>query len=80
VRKPVTIDVLSNFTRVLRQVCSSRFKEILFNAIFITIYFGFLRVNELVANSSSDMGHALSSEDVCISDKGVEVFVEALKN
>jgi hypothetical protein len=78
-RKPVTIDVLIKLTRVLRQVCSSRFEEILFNAIFITAFFGFFRVNELVANSHSDMGHALSSEDVCILGKGVEVLLKHSK-
>jgi hypothetical protein len=82
VRKPVTIRVLSKLIGVLRQVCSSRFEEILFYAIFVTAFIVFLfffRVNEFVANSHSDMGRASSSLDVCISCKGVEVLLKHSK-
>ena len=51
----------------------------MFNAIFVTAFFGFFRVNELVANSHSDIGHASSSEDVYISGKGVEVLLKHSK-
>ncbi|XP_061190204.1 uncharacterized protein LOC133198071 [Saccostrea echinata] len=42
-------------------------------------HWAYLKVNELVANSHSDIGHALSSADVCITGKGIEVLLKHSK-
>ena len=80
-RLPITPSLLSRITEVLPTVCSSMFEASLFSAAFSLAFFGFLRVGELVADSTSFCNHTLlvSNVNFVNSNMTVEVLLASSK-
>ena len=50
-RLPITVNHLAEMLRVLPFVCYSQFEVLLFRAVFLLMFFGFLRIGEVAAKS-----------------------------
>uniref|UniRef100_A0A8W8MMU3 SGNH hydrolase-type esterase domain-containing protein n=1 Tax=Magallana gigas TaxID=29159 RepID=A0A8W8MMU3_MAGGI len=63
-RMPITLDILKALVQVLPLVCRSLYEATLFTAIFVTAFYGYFRIGELVQNSITDIGHAVQLQDI----------------
>lgn len=63
-RMPITLDILKALVQVLALVCRSLYEATLFTAIFVTAFYGYFRIGELVQNSITDIGHAVQLQDI----------------
>lgn len=70
-RLPITPILLEKIFRTLGAVCVSFYEACMYRAAFALAYFGFLRVGEVVADSSSSQLHSLRFEDVLAISKSV---------
>ena len=50
-RLPITVNHLAEMLRVLPFVCYLQFVVLLFRAVFLLMFFGFLRIGEVAAKS-----------------------------
>ena len=50
-RLPISLTVLGHMIRALPTVCFSTFEAVLFKAVFLAAYFGFMRVSEFAVHS-----------------------------
>ncbi len=68
VRRPITLDMLKRIAAALPHVCTSSYEARLFHAMFTMAFFGFMRVSEITANSSSAVQDALEIGDTQFQD------------
>ena len=81
VRLPITSSILQKIFQQLPFVTYSRYETTLFQAVYSLAYFGLLRVNELVVNTVSQVGHALFAKDVLFepSSKALTICIRSSK-
>jgi hypothetical protein len=58
-RLPITINHLKKLLGVLPTICSSEFEALLFRAVFLVMFFGFLRLGEVAASSKNVLQKSL---------------------
>lgn len=80
-RKPITFDILIGMVQALPKICQSYYESTLFSTIFVTAFFGFFRMGELVQNSKHDAGHAIQVQNVLYSphDNTVRILLQHSK-
>nr|XP_034335988.1 uncharacterized protein LOC117692391 isoform X1 [Crassostrea gigas] len=66
-RKPITLQILTTTVQTLPSICHSYYESTLFTTIFVTAFFGFFRMGELVQNTKQDVGHAIQVQNVSYS-------------
>ena len=67
-RLPISLPLLQILISALPIVCSSQFEAVLFKAVFLSAYFGFMRVSEFaVLSKSPPFDAVLSFQDVTFS-------------
>lgn len=66
-RKPITLQILTTIVQTLPSICHSYYESTLFTTIFVTAFFGFFRMGELVQNTKQDVGHAIQVQNVSYS-------------
>lgn len=78
-RLPITFDLLGKLVSILPAICISKYEETLFKSMFLTAYFGFFRLSELVLSKSPDVQHAISVDNVSIVSDMLQIFVQSSK-
>ncbi|XP_048733030.1 uncharacterized protein LOC125649499 [Ostrea edulis] len=80
-RKPITFAILIGMGQALPKICQSYYESTLFSTIFVTAFFGFFRMGELVQNSKHDAGHAIQVQNVLYSphDNTVRILLQHSK-
>lgn len=58
-RLPITLPLLSRLLQALPHVCTSTFEASLFRAVFLSAFFGFMRIGEFAATSGSCLQNSL---------------------
>lgn len=81
-RKPITLDILRKIIIALPSVCTSHYEASLFSAIFTTTFFGYFGIEELVQNSSREVGHAIQTSGVRYntSNNTIQISLKHSKN
>ena len=71
-RLPITYEHLRKIITVLPSICNSQFEALLFKAVFSCMFFGFLRIGEVAAESKVKVNDAVlkRSDIVFQEDKG----------
>ena len=77
-RAPITLDILQRIIKILPVICKSSYETELFTAAYITAYFGFLRVGEIVVSSNASVGsgHYLRMKDVTLNHNEEKVMLK----
>lgn len=80
-RVPITISILTKICQHLPFVTYSRYKTLLFRAVYSLAYFGLFRVSELVVTRPTeiDLNHALRIKDVHF-EKSTEAIVIRIRS
>ncbi len=66
-RDPISLPMLAQLVAVLPKICSSTFEAVMFRAVFICAFFGFMRVGEFTVQSArQSTGSILALSDVNI--------------
>ena len=65
-RKPILLHTLHAFLRALDSVTTSRYDRCMFKAIFLTMFYAFLRVGEVATTSNKSQEHLLRRTNVTL--------------
>ena len=79
IREPITYPILVKIVQTLPCICYTKYETILFTAIFVLAFFGFMRIGELVQDSEANVGHALQYDDVKIVNDSIEIRIKHSK-
>ena len=78
IRLPITIPVLRLLVEALRQTSSSFYHRTLFTAMFLTAFYGFLRVGEITRQTTSSGRSVLQHQDLSFLLRQGEVIAAKL--
>lgn len=79
IRRPITVEILTDIIGILPQICNSTYEAKLFSAVFVLAFRAFLRIGETVESSKSS--HVIQKSDVILNhtDKSVSVTINSSK-
>lgn len=75
VRAPITEPILLRICSVLPNVCFSGYESCLFKAVYLTAYFGLLRVSEIVFTSPLHANRPLLYSDVLLTEGAKSLII-----
>lgn len=75
VRLPITLQMLSSFSKTLAYICSSNYEQLLFKAAYFIAFFGLFRVGELVFTSPAYASRPLMLDDVTFEGNGTRITI-----
>ena len=78
IRLPITLPVLHLLVDALRQTSSSFYHRTLFTAMFLTAFYGFLRVGEITCQTTSSGRSVLQHQDLSFLLRQGEVIAAKL--
>jgi hypothetical protein len=53
IRRPITVEILTDIIRILPQICNSTYEAKLFSSVFVLAFRAFLRIGETVESAKS---------------------------
>ena len=78
VRRSNSIDLLRNLLSCLNFICSSNYQKSLFTAMFLTAFFGMLRLRQFTRGHKSD--HVIMLNDIYIDIVSVTITLRSFKH
>ena len=69
-RLPITKSILYRLVLALNKTCSLPYYQSLYKAMFVTAFFGLLRVGEITKNLNDKESHCLQLSDIKMQDQG----------